>query len=521
MTTASDHAGQIHEFLCRPAAYPDRPQSIELKETHISWLYLTDRHVYKQKKPVSFEFLDFSTLERRKHFCEQEVMLNQRFSPDVYLGVVPVSCDKAGKYQLKRGQHVVEWVVKMKRLDESSTLENLIQFGSVTASDIQRLAEQLSGFYLAQAPAMIRSEEFLHRLSRHVAANRLDLLGALADDEDAILAAIQFATNGQLRCLALESEYFVQRVADGRVVDGHGDLRPEHVYFHRSKVEVIDCVEFSAEYRINDVVDELAFLAMECDRLGRPDVGAALFATYSRLGTDEFKPFLAAFYKCYRACVRAKVSALRAAQSKGAERIESVTRSRSYVEAAKRYAEELGGKLVIVVGGLSGTGKSTLAAALQLPLAAEVLQTDVVRGELFDQPDADNGKYTLAGRTRVYDTIIDRMESSLSRSPTLILDGTFSTTAARQAVAARAKQLGAKLLQVQCECPAAAATARIAQRVAVGNSPSEATPELHVKQRAEYDAVAPNLPLVTVNTLESGPEQTDVVIDAVRALLRF
>ena len=305
MSTMLDHANPVHQFLLSPSSYPEETSEVELKETHISWVYLTDRYVYKQKKPVRFEFLDFSTPEQRKRYCEQEFMLNRRLSPEVYLGVIPVSCDAAGNYHLNQGTNTVEWLVKMKRLDDANTLEHLILNEGLTATHIQHLSRRLTTFYSGQAPAMVRSSEFLRRLNQHAFANRNDLLISLTDAEN----AIHFATNAQLRCLSMESDYFVQRVADGRVVDGHGDLRPEHIYFHRSKPLIIDCIEFNAEYRTNDVVDELAFLTMECDRLGSKDVGESLLEAYLKEGTDDPKPFLSTFYKCYRACVRAKVSA--------------------------------------------------------------------------------------------------------------------------------------------------------------------------------------------------------------------
>lgn len=511
MTTAVGHSKAVHEFLLSTQAYPDRPSHVELKETHISWVYLTDRFVYKQKKPVQFQFLDFSTLELRKQFCEQEVALNQRFSPEIYLGVVPVSL-VAGHYQLKSGANAVEWLVKMKKLDENNTLENLIRTQQLTPRQIKRLAERLTDFYTGQAPAMLRSNDFVQNLRNHIQANRNDLLIALPQHE----SLIQFVTNAQLRCLSLETDAFVQRVADGRVVDGHGDLRPEHIYYRRGQPAIIDCIEFNEEYRTNDVIDELAFLAMECDRLGNHDIGQSIEQAYLKSSSDDSQPFLANFYKCYRACVRAKVAALRANQSANNAQAQARQLAQEYLQLARNYAEKMGPKLVIMVGGLSGTGKSTLASALRDVLSAELLQTDVIRQELF-QPDSPNGKYTAEGRQRVYDGMVSRIESSLQHSPTVILDGTFSRQATRRKVQKIAKDQNARVLQIQCECPRRLAASRVAQRSVKGADASEATPNMLDWQAGDYEPPTQDSECIHVDTTTPPSEYLDAVTARLRS----
>jgi len=510
MTTAVGHSKAVHEFLLSTQAYPEQTSNVELKETHISWVYLTDRYVYKQKKPVQFEFLDFSTLELRKKFCEQEVALNQRFSPEVYLGVVPVSVNSAG-YQLKPGANVVEWLVKMKRLDETTTLENLIQNEQLTRTQIKRLSERLTDFYTGQAPAMLRSNDFLQSLRHNILANRNDLLIALPQKE----ALVQFVTNAQLRCFSLEAEAFVQRVADGRVVDGHGDLRPEHIYYRLGKPVIIDCIEFNEEYRTNDVIDELAFLAMACDRLGNHEVGKSIEQLMS--SSEDSQPFLAFFYKCYRACVRAKVAALRATQSVGEAQAQSKQLAQEYLELARSYAERIGPKLVIMVGGLSGTGKSTLAGALRDALSAELMQTDVIRKELF-QPNSPNGKYTAEGRERVYDNMVARIKNSLQHSPTLVLDGTFSRQAIRRQVEKFAGEQNARVLQVQCECPRQVAASRVAKRSIEGTDASEATQNMLDWQADDYEPPTQGSECIRVDTTTPQSEHLDRITAKLRSL---
>ena len=511
MTAAVEQSRQVHDFLLSPHAYPESTKHVEVKETHISWIYLTDRHVYKQKKPVTFEFLDFSTLQKRKHFCEQEVELNRRMSPDVYLGVVPVSRQNDDHYQLKSGDNIVEWLVKMTRLDDACTLESYIQTETLTSEQVQRLSRHLTSFYSAQAPVMLRSGDFLQNLHRHVMANRNDLLISLPKSE----ALVRYLTNAQLRCTALASECFVQRVADGRVVDGHGDLRPEHVYFRRGKPVVIDCIEFNAEYRQNDVIDDLAFLAMECDRLGNQLVGESILTTYQANSSDDCPNFLTAFYKCYRACVRAKVAALRATQSSGELQVQLRELAREYLQLAKSYSAEFSPRLVITVGGLSGTGKSTVARAIHDTFSAELLQTDLIRQELFDP--GRNGKYSQAGRERVYKEMFARIPSCLESSPTVILDGTFPTRQLRQIAADLAKAQGARFLQIQCECPAQIAESRIVERQNLGLDASEADPQVLANQRKCYEDPLKSEPLLNVDTTQDMVDQAHVIASFLRS----
>ena len=513
MASDVEQSRRVHEFLLSPHAWQNSSR-VELKETHISWVYLTDRFVYKQKKPVKFEFLDFSTLEQRRHYCEQEIELNRRFSPEVYRGLVSVSVNKDGDYRLgatQGGGQVVEWLVKMVRLDETATLDSLVRSNSLSQSQLARLSQWLTEFYSTQAPAMLRSDDFQRTLRHHIQANRRDLLSCLPGSEP----RVQFVTHAQLRCMFLESEYFSQRVADGRVVQGHGDLRPEHIYYHRGKPAVIDCIEFSEEYRTNDVVDELAFLSMECDRLGNRNVGRVLLSAYLAAGTDDARPFLTHFYKCYRACVRAKVTALRLAQRSPADGAEPPTTVHEYLDLAHDYAERFSPRLVIIVGGLSGTGKSTLARALSDALSAEILQTDLIRNELFPT-GSSNGKYTLAGRERVYDVMIERIAAGLCLSPTVVLDGTFYSQQLRQRVVDTAKSLQARVLQVQCECSIQVATSRVANRIDVGRDASEATPSLLAEQKERYQAPLPDEPLLAIDTTEERADQSQEVLRFLR-----
>lgn len=508
-----DLSSKVHEFLSRADSYSDRPSRVEVKETHISWVYLTDRFAYKQKKPVAFEFLDFSELSQRKFYCDQELKLNRRFSPNVYLRTVPVWVDATGKPSLKRGHEIVEWLVKMVRLDESMTLQSLLEQRRMTPQRIAALSKRLVEIYAEQAPAIMRSDDYLLNLRAHVLANAADLLLAFPRQE----AFIQYITNTQLQALTLYSEDFRHRVADGRVVDGHGDLRPEHIYFQRDQPQLIDCVEFSSEYRTNDVVDEVSFLAMECDRLGRPSVGEAILNDYFASTTDRCLASMIAFFKCYRACVRAKVAALRSMQ--GAEKSQVYfwkVLAQSYLDLAQEYTADISQKTILVVGGLSGAGKSTLASQLRDQFAAQLLQTDRVRNDVFSPATVAEEKYTDASRRNIYRELLDRATSAFKLSPTVILDGTFAQQDIRHSVVDVASVEGAQVVQIQCECPVAVAKERIAKRLAEVSSDSEATPALVDEQIAQYEPPLESFPTIHVDTTAASKQPFDKLVRLLR-----
>lgn len=290
--------------LSRPGAYPATTSTVEARETHMSWVFLTDDHAYKLKKPVHYPFLDFTTLEARRANCKREVCLNRRLAPSIYLGTVALSVDTEGKLHLGGPGRIVDWLVKMRRLPAERTLEHAIITGTVREEDVRRLAVRLATFYRGATPVPMAADDYRRRFERDIGEIRDELWRpafGLPRDLVGWLAA------AQLNFLAAHGELLDGRVVAGRIVECHGDLRPEHVYLGVEPV-VLDCLEFNREFRILDAVDELAYLAMECDRLGATFIEAWLFDAY-RSGTGDVPPRrLVEFYKCHRAYLRAKIA---------------------------------------------------------------------------------------------------------------------------------------------------------------------------------------------------------------------
>lgn len=520
---AADYPPLLIDWLSTPEAYPDRTASVRRVETHISCVFLTERFAYKLKKPVQFDFLDFSTAELRRRACEEEIRLNRRLAPEVYLGLVAVRRDAAGKFYLDEWESAasdaaVDWLVKMHRLPDEATLLAKIDNGTVGQTDADAIAARLAEFYRESKPLAISPERYRAEIEKHVRANRAELLRT---EHGLNAAAVKRIHAAQLRMLLLLPELFDARATAGRIVDGHGDLRPEHIYLLPASggVEpaIIDCIEFNAEFRHLDVADELSFLATECDFAGAEDIGRRIFERASQALQDRPPRELLAFYRSYRACVRAKVAALRAAQQTADARDASYAEAVRRLQWAERYDRQLPPPFLLVVCGLMGSGKSTLAGKLAELLGAEVVATDAIRREVFGeskQPlEYGAGHYRPEDRIRIYDHLFSEARKMLRDGLPVILDGAFPYARLREAALKLADDEGTTALIVHCHCPEDVAHARIASRLAEGKSTSEARPEFYNKQREEVESDPAGAIAVEIDTTAESGMQIERVID--------
>jgi hypothetical protein len=508
-------------WLARPESYPHRPPSVQHVETHISHVFLAGDLVYKLKKPVRFDFLDFSTVPAREHACREELRLNRRLAADTYLDVVPIVRAAGGRLQIRGAGEPVDWLVEMRRLPTEFTLEALHRRGELAAAHIDRLAGTLVAFYRSREPLAISPDDYRARCLAHVRGNRRELLAVRHHLPQGVVERVH---GFQLQLLLLAPELFDERVRGERVVDGHGDLRPEHICLI-DPVAIFDCIEFSADFRRIDVGDELAFLAAECDFLGADWVGPHLLARYAEQSGDRVRPELFDFYKSYRACVRAKVAALRADQLQADPQQtqaheQAVREAHRHLALADRYAAAWLAPLVIAVGGLSGTGKTTLATALADALGGELLRTDTIRQELFgasrQEAAVDGGIYGPEARQQVYDELLARAANWHRQGVPVIVDGTFATVQSVRAVQHLVTHHRGRFLAVQCTCSQEVAERRIRQRLAEGRDASEARPELFAIQRARWEAWPRELPQVTIDTEEPLARQVECVLAALR-----
>lgn len=500
------------EQLGRAEAYAERPREITLHETHISWVFVTEDFAYKLKKPLRFDFLDYSTPAARERACRAELRLNRRLAPDVYLDVLAVTRDERGGLHFGGEGETVDYAVRMRRLADDDRLDQRIRQRLLTDDDLERVAERLAEFYRHAAPLPIDAAKYLASIEAHVRAN----LSELAHAERSLpLNLVRRVHAAQLRLLALAPELLADRVRQGRIIDAHGDLRPEHIYLLDPPV-AIDCIEFNDEFRQIDAVDELCFLAMECDYLGASHVGERVLEVYCRATGDAPCETLVQFFKSYRAAVRAKVYALRADQLAGDARRAALETATEYLRLADRYRRREERPLVIVVGGLMGTGKSTLAMALATTLGIDAIQTDAVRREILgasDKPaEYGQGNYARESRALVYRELFRRAAEPLSDGLSIVLDGTFLSRRTIEEAQTLAHRHEAELLVVRCVCSEKIVRQRIAARAASAESLSEARPELLAAQQAEVEAPPQGVPVLEVDTTEPLAEQLSQVI---------
>lgn len=307
LTQSSQTDVALRDKVCllrRPDSYPERPSAIEAIQSHMSWVFLTERHAYKLKKPVRYSYLDYSTIEARRANCAAEVRLNRRFAPQVYLGVVPLNVDPSGHLRLGGEGQPCDWLVKMVRLPAESSLEAQIERSAVDEDQLQQAIRLLARVYRTAAPAHLTPEAYRARCRNDVGEN----LAALTDPAFELSSDLpQVVARAQERFLQSRAGLFDARVEAGRIVEGHGDLRPEHVYLLDPPI-FMDCLEFNRELRLLDPVDELAYLAIECHRLGAPHLGDIVLETYGADTGDRAPESLIDFYASARAILRAKLA---------------------------------------------------------------------------------------------------------------------------------------------------------------------------------------------------------------------
>jgi aminoglycoside phosphotransferase family enzyme/predicted kinase len=291
-------------FLSRPENFPEPTLTVKPVETHMSWVFLTERYAYKLKKPVHFSYLDFRTEALRRHHCNEEVRLNQRLSDGVYLRTVPLMMDPEGGLSLGSGGFTIDWLVQMRRLPSNRMLDAMITNGTLREGDLNLLLAKLSRFYRESAAIAMTPSAYRARFSIAIAENQRELCRAAYELPRNLVEAL---CERQRAVLDSHAALLDRRVRTGRVIEAHGDLRPEHICLEPDP-QIIDCLEFSRDFRLMDSADELAFLALECERLGAAEFRSTIFTTYAQVTGDSPPDGLVHFYQSSRACVRAKIA---------------------------------------------------------------------------------------------------------------------------------------------------------------------------------------------------------------------
>jgi aminoglycoside phosphotransferase family enzyme len=296
--------GKKVAFLKKARNYPYPVNRVKVKETHTSWVFIAGDFAYKLKKPVRYEVLDLSTIEARRLDCLEELKLNKRLARDIYLGIVPLILNDSGKLQLEGEGHAVDWLVKMKRLPAEWMLDRLIKSKQAGEEQILPAARLLASFYANAAPISMTVNNYLTRLSQEVETNQQELLrfNHLLNTK-----LIHDLSEQQYFFLLHNKHLFVQRANQNKIIEAHGNLRPENVCLFPEPV-IIDCLEFNRDFRMLDPVEDLSFLAMECDASRAPEVGEIFFNVYRKETGNNVDENLVLFFKAKKACLQAQLA---------------------------------------------------------------------------------------------------------------------------------------------------------------------------------------------------------------------
>ncbi len=326
---------ELFECLRSPDIWPDKPRRVSVIETHLSWVFLTSRFAWKMKKPVRHAGSDLRSLGARERDCRREFRLNRRLAPNVYLAVVPLTRDRARSLAVNGSGRVVDWLVQMRRLPASRMLDCMLRAHTASAEDLRAVSATLAAFYGALPRLEIDGARYLRYLGDLVDANERDLCDPALQQDVAAVAAL---CDCQREALERLQPCLERRVREGRIVEGHGDLRPEHVCLVRP-IQIIDCLTLSKVLRTVDCADEAAFLALECERLGSRQAAQALLREWRRASGDRPEAALVHFYQSVRAAVRARLAGLHLREKAYCGSSHWIARTRCYLRLAHMHLQ--------------------------------------------------------------------------------------------------------------------------------------------------------------------------------------
>jgi len=487
-----------------PACYPYPSGPVDLIETHISWVFLAGEFAYKVKKAVNLGFLDFSTLEARRFYCEEELRLNQRTAPGLYLDVVPITGEPAAP-RLGGAGRAIEYALRMRRFPQEALADAVAKRGGLRPAQIDAMAATIAAFHAA-LPAAPDGSAF--GVPEHVAAPALanfEEIGALVADRDDA-AQLQRLRNWTLSEHTRLGEAFAARKRDGFVRECHGDLHLRNIVFLDGRPVPFDCIEFNPELRWIDVMNEAAFLVMDLLEHGMEWAAWRFLNVYLEVAGDYAGLRVLRYYLVYRAMVRAKIACIRAHQPEAdaAKRSAKNREYRDYLALAESLTVP-GRRALILMHGLSGSGKSTIALAMLERLGAVRVRSDVERKRLHGlaaqartHADPYGGIYAPDHTRITYDRLKFLVREIIESGYPAIVDAAFLWRAERDEFHALARELRARFLIASCRAPEAVLRRRVAQREAEMKDASEAGIAVLETQIATQEPLGPDELMRTV-----------------------
>src|SRR5688572_2794949 len=477
-------SSSLLEAMMSPDFYPNPCDRVTHKETHISHLFFAGDLVYKVKKQVRFSFLDYSSLAKRRHYLQEELRLNRRLAPSVYLGVLPIARDESG-WRLGGWAETGEYTLVMRRLPEKRMLRFLLDTHQASGEMMAELAKLLAGFHTkAERVSGIDPSEYVSSLETRWTENLTDLEPFLDHDSDRDgLHAIRRAGAAFLQ---ERKALLMRRAAAGWIRDVHGDLHTEHICFAPEGIQIFDCLEFSGSLRRCDLASEVAFLTMDLAACGAASLGDLLWDRYRESLLDSDMPDLLPFFECYRALVRAKVHALRSGRWND--------ETARYFHIAQRFAWGLSKSFLVLVCGLPGSGKSTLARALGERLHMPVHNSDIIRKKNFPTKgrravELNRGIYGPAVTAKTNEALARAAEREILAGNGSILDATFGRKSQRMRMARLATAYKVPFIVIHCSTSEAATALRLRLRVAQGTDASDAQWDTYVAHKAAYEPI--------------------------------
>lgn len=499
------------QALQNPELYDHAVDGFEVIETHISWVILTGPYAYKIKKPNNFGFLDFSTLEKRRHYCGEELRLNRRLAPDLYLELLPI-CGSEQQPQLGGDGEAFEYAIKMTQFPQEQLLDRMLQRGELKTEHIDEVAAITATFHQQTESAEAGSEFGLpDQVMAPVQQNFDQIRDFLQEASD--LTQLQQIEGWAQDLAKILNPVFKQRKQDGMIKACHGDLHLGNITLFRDKVTLFDCIEFNDSFRWIDVMSEVAFFMMDLEDRGLQTFANRFLNTYLEHTGDYEGLRVLNFYKSYRALVRAKV-ALFNLYNEGLsdeQREQIFQQYRGYMDLAERYME-IPNRYLLLMHGFSGTGKTTVSTQLVDQLGAIRLRSDVERKRLFEVTGSgtenaiDEGIYSHGASDRTFEHLAKSAEVVLASGYAVIIDATFLHKGYRDVFHRLAENLGVALQIVSCELEESEIRKRIAQRQAEGKDPSDATIEVYEAQLQSADPLSAD-ELIHTHTINTAVEE--------------
>ncbi len=505
--------------------YPQRPQQVDLVQTHISLVFIAGDDVYKIKKPVDFGFLDFTTLEKRKFYCDEELRLNRRLAPSIYLDVVPITESAQGTPSLGGPGKIIDYAVHMKKLPADRMLKILLKHNLTQAGTMDAVAKRIASFHKeAQTGGKIDEMGAISTIRHNCEEN----FSQTAKYVDVTIPAYQhqFIRTYDEKFLEINAALLDHRVADHRIRDGHGDLHLEHICIDKD-ILVFDCIEFNERFRFADVAAEVAFLTMDLDFNGYAQEAKDFAASYLKYSGDVDMQTLLNFYRCYYAFVRGKVTSFRLDQKElpDSERATIQTMATRYFDLAYTYAARLEKPALILTAGTIGSGKSYQARHLAARLGAEVLRSDVLRKELLNitpgekhQDAFGEGLYASDMSRRTYDRAFELANAEISQGRPVIIDASFSHRADRALAAHLAGMRSIPYYFIECVCPDDIVKTRLEKRKKEQDNPSDGRWEILQEQKKHYEEIndIPRSSYFKVDTAANPEQSRQEIIQTIR-----